>query len=244
MTQHSSTTISNLSLAWEFLRRNPDYINEWKYLKKEQDNIKWIHSKNAKRWGLLSYCDPQIEDVREVIWNCIDIGRYLRFVSLGENHFKSKWDIYVDLSKFDGTKKIIHLENDNSIVSLSNNGEMIQLYSDNKNQLLSEQGMLLISANLPELYISEIIRIVNQVINTSGSIPFKEANRKYLEYLIILDMRNSKKSHKQIATEIYGSTEVDRHWFQDSWLRSKIRYKIQKAEQYMKEQYKKLLTPS
>jgi len=46
--------------AWEFLRRNPKYIEDWK--EKIRDlKKKWVKSLPCKEWGMKVYRDPDIE---------------------------------------------------------------------------------------------------------------------------------------------------------------------------------------
>ncbi|WP_082970811.1 transcriptional regulator domain-containing protein [Morganella psychrotolerans] len=64
-------------IAWEFLRRNPDYIADWKkYCDEMEPNYdndpdrQSIADKNAEiRWGLIKYVDPNCMAADYVFWS-------------------------------------------------------------------------------------------------------------------------------------------------------------------------------
>jgi hypothetical protein len=51
--------------AWEFLRRNPEYREDWKKLTNglsEKEKKYFLHFRSCEKWGLKNYLDPDMEN--------------------------------------------------------------------------------------------------------------------------------------------------------------------------------------
>ncbi len=76
----TQSQMPNAAWAWEYLRRNEDYINDWnsgKFRRPDRVELKTggiLYRENgkcrlAKKWGLLSMLDPSLDAVRaNVFW--------------------------------------------------------------------------------------------------------------------------------------------------------------------------------
>ncbi len=63
----------------------------------------------------------------------------------------------------------------------------------------------------------------------------------YTEVLQVLDFLQAGMTHRQIANKLYGEEEVEREWYDGSWIRGRVRRRIKKAKYFVNGGYKDLL---
>jgi hypothetical protein len=228
--------LDNVSLAWEYLRRNISYQANWRDLAARSD------SSSAVRWGLRYLEDPR-RDARaaEPLWrplppSSVHLTRHTDAAAAVGFHF---WGI-------PGQKSLVH------------DGFGIQLTARNpprvKRAVLASDlgtdepyGFLIPAGNRTE----DSCRAVNEFAApypTPENAKLKDLPERptrsaltHMRTLQAIDGARSGAAQREIARAIFGSDAVDAQWSPDSELRAQIRYFLRRGTAFTDGAYRTLL---
>lgn len=91
---------------------------------------------------------------------------------------------------------------------------------------------------------TETLRILAQVVRQGQpeTTPMPEPLNKFHVYLLALDGHLAGKTYRDIAEVIYGAERVDAHWTDDTrWMKSKVRRAVERGVALMSGGYRSLL---
>lgn len=226
-----------IDIAWEFLRRIPEYIEDWK-LHCSTSEIHHHHDPqrqtasdmNAEtKWGLLRYVDPACA-ADDVFWAEGLSRRSFRVLLSHEGNLS----IENILKKENINYRSIILNNGIYCIKVFNNHGYFQFFinpgGDTEN-IFSRYIYISLDLNGKK----KNTDIINDVLSNKTKRPSLSEDNKLL--LRMMDSLNKGHSQREIASHLFGQETVDNEWTQDSWLRSNIRYRIKKVNDIIRQGY-------
>lgn len=221
------------ALAWEYLRRNRDYISTWSADARQAPS-------SGSRWGLRWLEDP-CRDAREaqLAWNpapdpCVTLASAEPAVA-GERF--SLWAL-------PGHKRLLHLGQRISCAA-DIVPAPLRVAFDAQLREGDRFGYVLISG----IYVGHrwraverhLARLSSRVPHTTAQVaPSREA-MVHMRSLQALDGKAQHASHRQIAEVIFGKARVEEAWYPDSELRAQVRHLLRRAEGLVGGGYRRLL---
>lgn len=223
------------SLAWEYLRRNPEYRQHWKQTSHHRP------AKECSTWHLRRPEDPA-RDARSADpdWTTTaDLA--LTHGELTQSQSQPQFSIW----KLPGPKSGYF------------DGQSIRLIFDDQNPSRVKLARGLCSSRShafqvpasvdPRPYCALISRI-NKACSTRAR-PMKRAlatrpsrdSILHLRTLLALDAEAAGATHRAIAEAIFGTQDVWQRWTKDSELRAHIRYLLRRGKQLVNGGYRQLL---
>ncbi len=225
-------------LAWEYLRRHPDYVRDW-----------WIHRRGGGadpwRWGLRQLEDPAI-DARDAqpVWTSDTRDAVQLHPDLCSSPEASRFDLW----QLPGHKRLAH------------DGHRLRLFAQFAlcalRLVLSpaiEDGMAIACAvptDEDRVLRWQAAELILLGLDFSGiSVPRAAATRPtpsaitHLRSLQALDGVRAGASLKQVAAAIYGTRETSGRWHAESELRAHVRYLVRRGRNLMHGGYRRLLHP-
>jgi hypothetical protein len=226
-------TLDDISLAWEYLRRNPQYVLDWQSVGQEAE---------AARWGLAAFEHPSL-DARtgQPMWRQLAEGQ-LRIVPLEDDAFSLTFSLWAVPGRktlcHDGSRLLLTVEIQGARVHIAihlalRTGERFG-YAFSSGLPLPQQ-VSRVQAAVHVLSGSHIARSVH---------PVRRDSLVHMRTLQTLDAVHAKASQRDAATTLFGAQEMMRHWHQDSELRARIRHYVRRGRAWMRSDYLGLLYPS
>jgi Uncharacterized conserved protein (DUF2285)/Family of unknown function (DUF6499) len=239
--------------AWEFLRRNRQFCDEFKShggdLRAKITEHHAIHciemgQRNvaAEKWHLLTFasldlsvCGPHI------FWDAASLPQLLYFKSkqaakIGNGNF--------DLNCIAGQKSILRLEGTEYVViqrrekSVRLAGTGCSLISGSCDIKFEIAGLIGVTAQLDA--IKMLARFTQE--DDENSDTEEKCNPLFLSYLIALDGHLEGKTYRQIAQVIYGEDRVSEVWTSETrFMKDKVRRAVERGIAYMEGEYLTLL---
>lgn len=220
--------------AWECLRRNKYYVNDWlTFLSSSENKTVRRHALKEleRKWGLLRYCDPLAGNAKGVFWGEEVSSRSIR-VKLHEVGFISSEKITQCNNGI--SLETLHLKKNDICLKRYNSTGYCQVFMD-KNDF---------KAISPDKYIYFSLR-GNEIVNISNflSDTFTSSNPCdfRMNALHVYDKATQGFSQREIALLHYGENMVNREWGNDSWLRARVRYKLKLAKSLIFEDFIKYI---
>ncbi|CAM5392766.1 DNA -binding domain-containing protein [Alcaligenes faecalis] len=230
------------ALAWEYLRRNPDYQTDYAAHAQRQQHA----SPNPLRWGLIAWEDPR-GDARDafVLWHsdCLPAP----FISHG---FEAAMQFpqQLDLWALPGRKRLRALPGGDAHLALLAQGEAYWLRARIAPTALAAANCHLwlpvagASAQpwLPYLQTSAQVR--RSVSRHGGQRTRKyRAETLHMRALQALDGIATGASQRELAEVIFGCSRSRDVWHGDSGLRSQVRNYVNRGNFFMRGAYRELL---
>lgn len=231
--------LSAVELAWEYLRRNPDYRDDWAKFGPRAD------AAVARRWGLEFLWDPAL-DAREIqpVW-LPSPSTQLRVSKSDEpsqTHAFSLWTL-------PGRKRLL----------LSSVGMLLLMKLDPHTALHITLNLdlytgcpFLIGASPhvdPRRAAEAVARLLPQIQRPRASKASATRRRpiqkvwRHARHLQALDAQAEGATHREIAVALFGEADVWQRWTHDnSEIRAQTRYLLKCANALMKSGYRDLLT--
>jgi|GEM_PF-4723808 len=226
-----------IDIAWEFLRRIPEYEEDWK-LHCNTSGTDHCHNPqrqtasdiNAeKKWGLLRYVDPECT-ADNVFWAEGLSKRSFRVLLSHEGNLS----IENILKKENIDYRTIILKNGIYCIKVFNNYSYFQFFvnpgSDTEN-IFNRYIYISLELNGKK----QNTDIINDVLSNKSKCSSLSEDNQFL--LRIMDKLKKSYSQREIASHLFGQEMVDNEWTQDSWLRSNIRYRIKKVNDIISQGY-------
>lgn len=233
-----------MDFAWECLRRNPDYIDEWssnnEVFDKLSDDGALLYQQRMdlqaeKNWGLLKYVDPEQSDPSNVFWSAEVSKKSTQAIYSRTND--DTWRAIYNNPRIN-FKKLILL-NDILCFKIYNEYDYFQFFIDRDDHSTQQSGISLcipLSASPQDTY--RCLNRISGIINNKHEIKKKKLNFQLLE---TIDNLKRGYSHKDIASGLFGKKLVESEWSADSWIRANVRYRIKKATALVQKEYMKYL---
>ncbi len=216
--------------AWECLKRNRVYINEWNLIQQRKHDVN--SEADAGKWGLLRYVDPGAVNAKDVFWHPEISSRTIDI--LLSQHGDHSWE---SITAVPGVmQREIMLKDGTQCMKIYDKHSYFQLLVANPEMLADAvPACFYLSLNLP----TDVRQVVSLCDFLTGKPSTLRLCKKDIELLKIIDGMNKGLSHREIAEEIFGAVSVERNWASDSWLRARTRYRIKKAENLINRGYLK-----
>lgn len=224
--------LNSQALAWEYLRRNPDYRAAWRGSR--------TAAPAADQWNLAQLENPAVDGLRaRPLWRTSD-GHALRILAATPTTSDA---LPFELWKLAGQKALVHdghvlkawvLGTDRTLLLTLD----LCLADGDPFEYLVPSGPLLADACATAHLINtrfSVDRQHAQALRTSV------AAAVHLRSLQALDGAQAGASQREIATALYGVARVQRDWTPDGDLRARTRYCIRRARALMAGGYRSLL---
>jgi hypothetical protein len=226
-------TLDDISLAWEYLRRNPEYAIDWQSVGQRAE---------ANRWGLTALEHPSL-DARtgQPMWRQLPEGQ-LRIVPLEDDPSSLTFSLWT----IPGRKTLSH---DGSRLLLMVDIQGAQVHIAIHLALRSGETFgYAFSSALPLAQQASRVQAAVHVVSGSHTARAVHAVRRnslvHMRTLQTLDAVHAKASQRDAATTLFGAQEVMRSWHPDSELRARIRHYVHRGRALMRGDYLGLLYPS
>lgn len=228
------------ALAWEYLRRNPEYRRQWR-------DGELLNTDAARmRWGCHAAEDPDL-DARRIqptwIYEPPDVVRITAWEADGvvpDQRF-SIWAIR--------GKQRLSLSDRHWSCFTSQFSHSVQFRLDHR----VEEGRPYAYVIRADHQIHERLKTLSQLIErfkhigaakrTSPSTSFSRRAQIHARTLQAIDGVRSGASHRNIAAAIYGVAEIAKRWSPDGELRAQVRYLIRRGMKLINGDYRSLLMP-
>jgi hypothetical protein len=239
--------------AWEFLRRNADYRDDFRSSKTD-DVVVIKHPSGttlyklqtpqatAENWGLALFADPaKTALVQDLIWlpEVTTLATTCALCPAGDRATDT-----ICLECFKGRTAVL-LNETAEVVTVRSVGKSVTLnivsgsiLAGHKAVTFSHDGFKSLARHIA------CLRILQQLMaKTSNTNTMQLGNEsKYLAYLIALDGHLEGRSYRDIAEVLYGPDRVGTHWIDDTrWMKSKVRRAVERGIALMNSGYHDLL---
>jgi len=226
-------TLDSISLAWEYLRRNPKYVIDWQSVGQRAD---------AACWGLRALENPALDArTAQPIWDELPEG-HLRIVPLEDDPMSLTFSLWT----VPGRKMLCH-DGSRLQLTVEFHGTRARIAIHPALQSGDRFGYGFSSgAPLPQ----QASRVEAAVCVVSGKHADDAVHAVRREALVhmrtlqALDATHAKASQREAARILFGLNEVMQHWHPDSDLRAKIRHYLRRGRALMHADYLGLLYPS
>ncbi|WP_316168443.1 MULTISPECIES: DUF2285 domain-containing protein [unclassified Bradyrhizobium] len=241
--------------AWEFLRRNDDYIADWRCSIPRHlpcitlnDGTKLLRLRRrflqAEKWGLYAFADPRLcAHETTAFWHANALKRVVRLNARkpkeGEASVRRLADFHADRHAVIGVNGV-------PLVVMKRNGVRVPL---------EIHGLPVLTASFTPVYelhdlddltaqaelLRRLQRFADADVRTIQK-PSFAADERLHQALIALDESLKGKTYRQIAIAIFGEKKVTEEWHAHSQiLRDRTRRLVAKGTELMKGGYRDLL---
>jgi hypothetical protein len=221
-------------LAWEYLRRHPDYLRDWQTHQRGADA-------DPRPWGLHRFEDPTV-DARDAQpdWLPDPPGSIQIHSSLDPSPGAGGFRLW----RLPGHKRLGH------------DGHRLRLVAQLAACVLRivltpsiEDGMAVaytFPATEDHMWNWQGVEQTVAFLDFAGTYTQMrpgQANLIHMRSLQALDGVQAGASMKQIATALFGARETDARWHSESELRAQVRYLVRRGRHLMHGGYRRLLHP-
>ena len=226
-------TLDSILLAWEYLRRNPQYVVDWQSVGQRAD---------AARWGLTALENPSLDArTAQPMWNELPEGQ-LRIVPLADDPLSRTFCLWT----VPGRKMLCH-DGSRLRLTVEIRGTRAHIAIHPALQSGDRFGYGFSSGAPLAQQASRVEAAVRLVCGDHSADAVHAVRREALVHmrtLQALDATHAKATQREAARTLFGLDEVMRHWHPDSELRAKIRHYLQRGRALMRSDYLALLYPS
>ncbi|MDA9500826.1 DUF2285 domain-containing protein [Bradyrhizobium sp. CCBAU 11357] len=242
--------------AWEFLRRNADYIAEWRRSVPQHlpcitlnDGTKLLRLRRrfpqAEKWGLYAFADPRLCAHKETaFWHSNALKRVVRLNARKTNEAEAN---VRRLADFNAERHAVIGVDGVPLVVMKRNGVRVPL---------EIQGFPVLTAAFTPVYElhdlddltaqAELLRRLQRFTDADFAAfqkPPIASDERLHQALIALDESLKGKTYRQIAIAIFGEKKVTEEWHGHSqFLRDRTRRLVSKGTELMKGGYRDLLS--
>lgn len=242
--------------AWEFLRRNPDYIADWRSSGPKHlpcitlcDGTKLLRLRRrflrAEKWGLHAFSDPRLcAQKTNVFWHANALKRVVRL--------NAKWPTGGEgtpvrrLADFNARRQAIINADGVPLVMMKRNGVSVPVEISGLSNLTAPFVPIIELHDLDDLsaqteLLKRLQRFTDHDFRAIQKPSFASDERLH-HALIALDESMNGKTYRQIAIAIFGEKKVTEEWHGHSqFLRDRTRRLVAKGIELMKGGYRDLL---
>ncbi len=242
--------------AWEFLRRNADYIADWRSSVPQQvpcitlrDGTKLLRLRRrfrrAEKWGLHAFADPKLcAHKANVFWHAKALKRVVRLratrPSEGEEARVRR------LADFNARRQAVINADGVPLIVMKRSGICVPLEISGLSNLTAPFVPVIELHDLDDLSAqTELLKRLQRFTDVDfraiqrSSLPSDE---RLQHTLVALDESLKGKTYRQIAIAIFGEKKVTEEWHGHSqFLRDRTRRLVAKGTELMKGGYRDLL---
>lgn len=226
-------TLDGISLAWEYVRRNPEYVLGWRSV---------AQAANASPWTLSAFENPELDArTTEPLWRQRPEGE-LRIVPLEDDASCLTFSLWTIPGRkalnHDGFRLLLVVEVDGTRVHIALH---LALRSGDRFAFAFSSGLSLAqqaSRAQEAMHVLSGSRIA-AVVRT-----VRRDALVHMRTLQTLDAIHAKASQRDVAATLFGLEDVSRRWHEDSELRARVRYYERRGRELMRGDYLQLLYPS
>ncbi|MCY1700989.1 DUF2285 domain-containing protein [Lelliottia sp. SL45] len=216
-----------IDFAWEYLKRNKEYVNDWNNYSKRTETMSEVIEKNnfaERKWGLLEFANPNLSAENNVFWSQAVSTRSARITLSKTGDIPAS---YILMNRNQFQNKILVLSDGSACVKVYNENSYFQFFLSASDLCENDIENKFVYISLNPNCFATIKRVMLFLLDgkyeNSKKCEHAKSLRAYDKYL-------SGMTHRDIANEIYSEEARVNHWHSDSWLRAKVRYKIQRAK--------------
>lgn len=227
--------LDRAALAWEYLRRNRDYQDDWQSQRHRMEP--------ARRWGLRGLEDPELDArTAQPAW-LVDPDSLVRLTADSDATTPA-----FSIWKLPGRKRAL-FDGRRLLLTSMVGHHQVRLALDDSVQEGVPVAYLLRSDDQAAAQ-WQAIQHQRRIIITARSASRRPLSRPgrsallHMRCLQTLDGLLAGASQRTIAGMLFGPDWVSRHWDSDGELRNQIRYLTRSARNYLEGGYRKLLAPS
>lgn len=251
----SPTAYDGGDWAWEFLRRNADYIADWRSSVPQHlpcitlnDGTKLLRLRRrfpeAEKWGLYAFADPRLcAHKATAFWHSNALKRVVRLNARKPNEGEAN---VRRLADFNAERHALIGLDGVPLVVMKRNGVRVPLEIRGLSVLTAAFTPVYELHDLDDLTAqTELLRRLQRFTDADfravQKTPFA-ADERLQQALIALDESLKGKTYRQIAIAIFGEKKVTEEWHSHSqFLRDRTRRLVAKGSELMKGGYRDLL---
>ncbi|WP_157644209.1 DUF2285 domain-containing protein [Bradyrhizobium sp. WSM2793] len=251
----SPATYDGGDWAWEFLRRNVDYVADWRSSVPQHlpcitlnDGTKLLRLRRrflqAEKWGLYAFTDPRLcARQAPAFWHSNALKRVVRLNARkpkeGEANVRRLADFNAERHAVIGVDGV-------PLVVMKRNGVSVPLEIHGLSVLTAAFTPVYELHDLDDLTAeTELLRRLQRLTDAdfrAAQKPSFAADERLQQALIALDESLKGKTYRQIAIAIFGEKKVTEEWHSHSqFLRDRTRRLVAKGTALMKGGYRDLL---
>jgi hypothetical protein len=226
--------LDGCALAWEYLRRNSDFRNDWQ----RQPQSAAI----AGQWGLRSLENPLLDArAADPLW-LIDADNLMRLTADCDAPASPGFDLW----EAPGIKRLTH--DGRRLLLVNALGHRQLRYALDPTVQHGRPVAYLISAGKcasRQWQTIEMQRRTLAVMRVRRVAPTSRPDRSallHMRSLQALDGVHAGASQRTIAAMLFGADVIDARWDSDSELRNQVRYLLRRAQRYVRGGYRRLLS--
>ncbi|MGX9431160.1 MULTISPECIES: DUF2285 domain-containing protein [Bradyrhizobium] len=242
--------------AWEFLRRNPDYIGEWRsavprhlpcITLKDGTQVLRLPRRfpRAEKWGLSAFADPGLDAPKvPVFWHAHALKRIVR---LDARKPRSDADAArFSLAGFKVERRAVINVDGIPLVLIKGNGAYVAVEIHGLSVLTASFAPVFELHDLADLAAqTELLKRLQRFTEADVRTVPRQAgsgDERLHHALIALDESLNGKTYRQIAITIFGEKKVAEEWLGPSqFLKDRTRRLVAKGTELMKGGYRDLL---
>ncbi|MCJ9700840.1 DUF2285 domain-containing protein [Bradyrhizobium sp. SHOUNA76] len=241
--------------AWEFLRRNADYIADWRSSVPQQlpcitlrDGTKLLRLRRrfprAEKWGLHAFADPKLcAHKANVFWHAKALKQVVRLNAKGPTEGDEAR--VRRLADFNADRQAVINADGVPLVMMKRNGICVPLEISGLSNLTAPFVPVIELHDLDDLSAqTELLKRLQRFTEADFRAiqkPFASDERLH-HALVALDECLKGKTYRQIAIAIFGEKKVAEDWHGHSqFLRDRTRRLVAKGTELMKGGYRDLL---
>jgi hypothetical protein len=223
------------ALAWEYLRRNPEYRRDW------QDRLR--RSVAADRWGLRLLEDPGL-DARDAhpVWLADHSELVLFYPDLDPMPGATAFDFW----SIPGRKGLVH-DGRCLRVTAGFSGRWVRLAMAPGLEDGDAFVIAMRPVGQPVFVARAIAEALNNLASAAEAAPLAQTFSRpsatallELHTLQALDASLAGASLREVAVALFGSAAVTHGWHADAALRSKVRRLVRRGRTLMRDGYRRL----
>lgn len=227
--------LDGASLAWEYLRRNPDYRRDWQGAGGDLAR--------ATGWGLAAFENPDLDAIQaQPLWRRQPESVACLAVAGHESAHASRFSLW----RLPGRKALVQ-DRHGLRLTLRRSARIVQL--ELANDLGEGQTLAYVIAAGPHAARQwQVVRGLRTLLEQGAEglvfAPRRRPSRiaiAHMRSLQALDGTLAGASHREVAQVIFGVRRVAEAWDPDSELRAQTRYFIRRAHAFMRRDYRRLL---
>lgn len=225
------------ALAWEYLRRHPDYVRDW-----------WIRQRTGdgdpQRWGLRRFDDPAV-DARDAQpnWWCDSHDTVQLHPDLDPSAGATRFRLW----QLPGHKRLIHDGHRLRLTAKFAAGVLRLVLAPEIEDGMGVVGTVPIDEDRVLRWQAADQTLAMLDVSSAQIMPSAVRPRRssiaHMRSLHALDSIQAGASMKQIAVSLFGARDVDARWHADSELRAQVRYLVRRGRSLMRGGYRHLLHP-
>ncbi|WOH63645.1 DNA -binding domain-containing protein [Bradyrhizobium sp. BWA-3-5] len=244
--------------AWEFLRRNEDYIADWRTSVPRhlpcitlKDGTRLLRLRQrfprAEKWGLYAFADPRLcAHDATVIWHANALKRVVRLSARMPNEHSGA--ITRALADFNGDRlAVIDTEGVQYVSIKGIGGVRVNVEIKDLSVLTAPFAAVFELHDLDDLSgQTEVLKGLHRLTDSDVSNlqrPTLSGDERLRQALIALDESLNGKTYRQIAITLFGEKKVAEEWLGPSqYLKDRTRRLVAKGTELMKGGYRDLLS--